>query len=385
MNEAIYLDYNATTPVLPDVLEAMMPWLSQQFWNSASSHAGGRRAAGAVDNSREEIAALVGASPREMIFTSGATEANNLAIIGGFRAADSKRRRVVIGATEHRAVLDPAEWLGARGADVVMAPVDRCGLIDLDVLREWLDESVALVSIMLANNETGIIASVTELAEVAHEFGALFHTDATQAVGKIPADFRSMNVDMASISAHKLYGPKGVGALFLSHGTEIDPLLLGGGHERGIRSGTLNVPGIVGFGSAASLAANAPLSEAGRQAELIAILFDRLVQSLDGVELIGASTRRLPNTASIRFHGATGDAVMANAPDIMISSGSACSSMIPEPSHVLLAMGLDALAAEECLRFSVGRPTQPSDVEQAATQIAKAVNRVREIESLGGE
>jgi cysteine desulfurase len=192
-----------------------------------------------------------------------------------------------------------------------------------------------------------------------------------------------MNVDMASFSAHKMYGPKGVGALFVSRGTEIEPLQHGGGHERGVRSGTLNVPGIVGFGSAASLTAKTPSTEAGRQSELITRLLDRLAQLLDGVELIGASNSRLSNTANIRFHGASGDAVMANAPDVMISSGSACSSMIPEPSHVLLAMGLDPVAAEECLRFSVGRPTQASDVEKASLQIAKAVDRVREIESVG--
>ena len=378
MSDTIYLDYNATTPVDPEVLQEMLPWFSQQFWNAASSHSGGTKAGAAVEASREALAQLVGADPREIVFTSGATEADNLALTGVFNNSDPSRRRVIVGATEHLAVLDTADQLVSQGAEVSRAPVDRDGLVDIQTLSELLDESVALVSIMLANNETGVIAPIEKLADEAHRYGALFHTDATQAVGRIPVDVRAMKVDLASFSAHKMYGPKGVGALFAARGTSIGPVQHGGGHERGLRSGTLNVPGIVGFGCAANVASKMMMTEFERESKLVDLLLEMLAERIPGVDVLAEHVDRIPNTANLRFLGADGDAVMASAPDVMISSGSACSSLIPTPSHVLLAMGLSAESAEQCLRVSVGRPTQIRDIEQAAELLSSAVIRVRE-------
>jgi cysteine desulfurase len=259
---------------------------------------------------------------------------------------------------------------------VTAAPVSRSGLIDEDALDEMLDETVALVSIMSANNETGVIAPIARLAEAAHEVGALFHADATQTVGKVPVDLESLGVDLASFSAHKLYGPKGVGALYVRRGVDLDPLLHGGGHERGLRSGTLNVPGIVGFGRATELASIVMSEESTRQSDLTRRLVEGLGK-LPNVTLIASESERLPNTANLRFGGVDGEAVMANAPNLLVSSGSACTSMAPEPSHVLCAMGLSAEEAQECLRFSLGRPTTPSDIDQAIEMIVHSVERVR--------
>jgi len=372
----IYLDYNATTALDQEVLDEMLPWMTEKFWNAASAHAGGRQASQAVEKARESIAASIGALPREIVFTSGATEADNAALKGAFESAPQGRNRVIVGATEHKAVLDTAEWLADRGADVTAAPVSRSGLIDEDALDEMLDETVALVSIMSANNETGVIAPIARLAEAAHEVGALFHADATQTVGKVPVDLESLGVDLASFSAHKLYGPKGVGALYVRRGVDLDPLLHGGGHERGLRSGTLNVPGIVGFGRATELASIVMSEESTRQSDLTRRLVEGLGK-LPNVTLIASESERLPNTANLRFGGVDGEAVMANAPNLLVSSGSACTSMAPEPSHVLCAMGLSAEEAQECLRFSLGRPTTPSDIDQAIEMIVHSVERVR--------
>jgi cysteine desulfurase len=377
---SIYLDYNATTPLDQGVLDDMLPWMTEQFWNAASTHPLGRRAATATDSAREEIAAFVGVEPREIVFMSGATEADNAALKGAYAAGTPNRKRIIIGATEHKAVLDTAGWLADQGVEVAIAPVDDSGRIIEGAFRKLLDETVGLVSIMLANNETGVLAPIAHLADATHEVGAIFHTDATQAVGRIPVDFAALGVDLASFSAHKMYGPKGVGALFVSRRTDIDPLIHGGGHERGIRSGTLNVPGIIGFARATQLASRSLSTEPARQARLVEHLVNGLSECLQGVELVGETADRLPNTANIRFSGADAEAVMANAPDLAVSSGSACTSMIPAPSHVLSAMGLDSDAALECLRFSVGRPTVAIDIDEATESVVNAVHRVRDLQ-----
>ncbi len=382
MSRLIYLDYNATTPVAPEVLEAMTPWFSGSFWNAASAHGPGMTAAAAVDVARQQVAQSIGARPAEVVFTSGASEANNLALKGVAAKAAPSRRRVLVGSTEHKAVLDTADWLATQGYDVSLIPVGDSGVVDVEMLSSMLDDSVMLVSVMLANNETGVISPVAGLAAAAHDAGALFHTDATQALGRIPVDVAALGVDLASFSAHKLYGPKGTGALFVGRGVEVEAQIHGGGHERGARSGTLNVPGIVGFGAAAHRAATRMSSEAPRQAELVHRLLVGLREQVAGVERIGAATERLPNTANIRIPGADAEAVMANAPQVAVSSGSACTSAIPTPSHVLKAMGLSDDEAYECLRFSVGELTSDDEIDGAVDAIAVAIARVRALTSV---
>jgi cysteine desulfurase len=375
--DVIYLDYNATTPVAAEVLEEMLPWFSENFWNAASSHIAGRHAAAAVDTARERVAQLISAAPSEVAFTSGATEANNLALQGAVDAAPRSRNRVVVSGTEHKAVLDTALWMSDRGTRVTVLSVDRDGLVDPAALSDALDDDVAIVSVMLANNETGVIASIGQLAALTKQSGALFHTDAAQAPGKLAVDVEALRADLVSLSAHKMYGPKGVGALYIRRGTMISPLLHGGGHERGLRSGTLNTAGIVGFGASAVLAGADRDLEAERQGTLVRELLRGLSDEIGGVEVAAASARRLPNTLNVRVRGADSDAVIANAPSVAMSSGSACTSLVPAPSHVLVAMGRTNDEASESLRFSVGRPTQMQDIREAISRLVPAIERVR--------
>lgn len=378
---AIYLDYNATTPVDPRVVEAMLPWFTERFWNAASSHGAGETARRAVERARADVAALINAASREIVITSGSTEANNLALKGVVQRAKGGRDTVVVAATEHKAVLDAAQWLVSEGYRVEVISVDRDGLVDLDALVGLMSEQVALVSVMLANNETGVMQPLAEIAEIAHRSGALIHTDAAQAVGKVPVDVVALGVDLLSLSAHKFYGPKGVGALYVRRGVGLGAQLHGGGHEAGLRSGTLNVPGVIGMGAAAELAMTALDDDALHCASLVERLVTGLVSRIDDVEYIGTGAVRLPNTASLRFVGADADAVMANAPAVLVSSGSACSSRVPEPSHVLLAMDMTQDEAYECLRFSVGRNTTTEEIDLAVVAIADAVSRVRRLNS----
>ena len=374
--DLIYMDYNATTPVSPDVFEAMRPWFTDQFWNPASSHAAGRRAVQAVDRAREEVARLIGASsPKEIVWTSGATEANNLALKG--LAGSTDRRVVVVSTTEHKAVLDVADDLGRQGYEIRRVPVSADGTIDEAALIASLDDSVGLVSVMLANNETGVIQDLKGISELVHRWGCLLHSDATQAVGKTVVDVDELGVDLLSLSAHKFYGPKGVGALYIRRGTRLHPQIHGGGHESGTRSGTINVPGVVGIGAAATQSASWIASEDGTLRRLTERLYERLRDQLVGVHWIGSAANKLPNTANLRFRGVDAEAVMANAPTVAVSSGSACSASTPEPSHVLQAMGMSQEEAYECLRFSLGRPTAETDVDAAADAIVQAVQRVR--------
>lgn len=382
MTNYIYLDYNATTPVDSAVLDGMNPWFSAQFWNAASSHRGGMTAAEAVSSARDQVASLLGSRAGEIIWTSGATEANNLAIKGFVELASPTRSRVITFATEHKAVLDVVAWIGEQGHPTSVLGVNEDGAPDLEALRvELLKGDTALVSVMAANNETGILVDLGEIARLAHEGGAQFHTDATQAVGKLSINVEEQGIDLLSMSAHKIYGPKGIGALFVSRKSDVASQVHGGGHERGMRSGTLNVPSIVGFGLAAELAAASIESELPRQARLVATFLEFLENQLgDGSFAINTqSARRLTNTVNLWFEGADADAVMANSQNIAISSGSACTALVTAPSHVLTAMGFDTQKASECLRISVGRPTTETDVELAAESIATAVRRVREL------
>lgn len=380
MNTPIYLDYNATTPLADGVLDRMLPWMSASFWNASSSHGGGQLAARAVDEARQILAQLIDARPGEVVWTSGATESDNLALKGVIEFADPRRRRLVTIATEHKAVLDTADWLATTGVSVTILPVEPDGTLDLRLLEDALKaDDVALVSVMAANNETGVVSDLAAIADVAHAHGALVHTDATQIVGKLPFRVSEARVDLASISAHKMYGPKGVGALFVSRRVEVASTMHGGGHERGMRSGTLNVPGIVGMGEAAAICAATLADEAIRQSSLRSTLVEALAEQIEGVYETTTVSARLPNTASVRFVGADAEALMVNTPEIAVSSGSACTALVPVPSHVLLAMGLDSIEAAECLRFSLGRSTTVRDVEAAVAALSRSVARVRDL------
>ncbi len=358
----------------------MAPWWTERFGNAASrTHAAGHAAAAAVDAARRQVAALVGADAREVIFTSGATEASNLALIGAARARPAGRDGLVTLTTEHRAVLDPLAQLEREGLRVTRVRVDREGLADLDALDAALDERTLLVSVMHANNEIGVIQDLAAIAARAHAVGARLHSDAAQSAGKIELDVAALDVDLLSLSAHKLYGPKGIGALLVRRRRPplaLAPLLHGGGHERGLRSGTLPVPLCVGFGAACALASERRASDAARQTALRARLWEGLRERIGGVRLNGHPERRLPGNLNVTFP-VEGEALLAATPELALSAGSACSSAIPEPSHVLRALGLDARAALGSLRLSLGRPTGEADVERAIEVLAAAVARLR--------
>jgi cysteine desulfurase len=378
--EGIYLDYQATTPVDPRVLEAMLPFFSDRFGNPASvQHAQGNGAREAVELAREQVATLVGADRREIVFCSGATEANNLALKGLAEGAD--RRHLVVGAAEHPAVLDVARALAGSGFELTELPVDKYGQVSLPDLEGAVTDRTLLVSVAAANNEIGTLAPLREIAAAAHSRGALLHTDAAQAAGKIEIDVGRDGIDLLSISAHKMYGPKGAGALYVKRELQerITPLLIGGGHERGLRSGTTNAPGVVAMGSAAALAA-AEDGEADRLRALAERLFLRLRSTVDGLELNGPPLdgARLPGNLNLRFPGVDAEALMANCPELAFSAGSACSAATPTPSHVLTAIGLGQSAAEESVRLGVGRPTTAADVDRAADLLAAATDRIRQ-------
>ncbi len=368
----IYLDYNASTPLDRRVLEAMTPFFEQDFGNPHSQHALGKVAAAALERARAMVADLIGARARSIVFTSGATESNNTALRAMWASAAGGRQRLVVSATEHKSVLEGAGAIA--GAEVVVAPVDQYGVIQLEALKELLAVPTAGVSVLLANNETGVLNPVREVVEVAHSHGAAVHSDTTQAVGKIPVDLTDLGVDFASVSGHKMYGPKGVGALFVRDTRSFTPWLFGGGQERGLRAGTVNVPGVVGLGHAAAV-----WDPATREKELVQRMWQQLCAHAAPLEWIGGTADRLPNTLNVRFPGADAEAVLANAPRLAISTGSACTSSVPMPSHVLLAMGLANAAAEECIRISVGRPTTEADVNAAAELLIRSVAIVRQL------
>ena len=378
----IYLDYNASAPLDPRVAEEMLPVLTAGVGNAASAHRFGRRQAAAVEMARDQVAALVGGTRSGVVFTAGATEANNLALRGAVEAAAPERTRLLISAVEHASVRQTALRLAERGvAKVDVIPVTPGGFIDPEALDGLLGPDVLMVSVMAANSETGVLNPVTEVAHRARAAGALFHCDATQHVGRLPFDMAQLDADLVSLSGHKICGPSGVGALV---GTpkalrRLAPLISGGGHERGLRSGSLNVAGIVGFGAAARIAAAERTTESAR----VGALRDRLVAAvqarLPGVSQNGDVARRLANTANLRFAGADAEAVIVNMDPVAVSAGSACSTGAIEPSPVLVAMGLSREAAFESVRFSLGRFTTEADIEATVSRTVTAVQYVRDV------
>lgn len=376
----IYFDNHATTPVDPQVLEAMLPYLGGKFGNAAShSHSFGWDAAAAVVNARKQIASLIGASPQEIVFTSGATESDNLAITGAAEACKSKGNHIITVATEHRAVLDTCQHLENSGWRITRLSVTADGLIDLDRLKAAFTPQTILVSVMAANNETGVIQPIEEIGAVCRERGVLFHSDAVQALGRMPLDVKKLNLDLASLTAHKCYGPKGCGALYVRSGIKVSPIIHGGGHEGGMRSGTLNVPGIVGFGKACEIAQQVLPEESCRIAGLRNRLRDRLLAELDDVVVNGSMEHRLPGNLNISFMNVDGESLMTAVKDVAVSSGSACHSDKVDPSHVLKAMGLSDEAAGSTIRFGLGRFNTEAEVDYAATRFVDAVKKLREL------
>jgi cysteine desulfurase len=383
----IYLDNNATTPLDPRVLAAMMPYLTEKFGNAASrSHRYGWDAEEAVEKARGQVAALLGADAKEIVFTSGATESDNLAIKGTVEMLAEKGKHVITGQTEHKAVIDTCKYLESKGlAEVTYLETDRSGRISPEQVRAALRDDTILITLMTANNEIGTIHPIAEIGAVAKEKGIWFHTDATQAVGKIPFDVTALKVDMASLSGHKIYGPKGVGALYVRRRNprvRLAPIIHGGGHERGMRSGTLNVPGIVGLGEAAHLC----MLDREKDLARIKLLRDRLEAriraALDHVELNGDPEWRLPTTVNLSFAYVEGESLIMGVPDVAVSSGSACTSASLEPSYVLRALGVGDELAHSSIRFSLGRFTTEQDVDEAADEIIKTVRRLREMSPL---
>lgn len=377
-NRPVYLDYQATTPCDPRVVTAMLPWFNENFGNPHSiEHVLGRTAEAAVERARTAVAALIGAEAREVVFTSGATESNNLAIKGAARfaaAQDDPRRRIVTVATEHKCVLESVADLAAEGFEPVVLPVGHDGRLDPAALCAALSVPTLLVSVMAVNNETGVVQDLAALAAVAHAHGALLHTDAAQAAGKIALDVAAQGIDLLSVSAHKLYGPKGVGALYVRRRPRVRlaPLFSGGGQERGLRSGTLPAPLLVGFGEACRIAAAEMAEEAARLAGLRARLLAGLQAAIPGIAVNGSLTARIPGNLNLTFPAASAPALIAACPDLCVSTGSACSSAGVEPSYVLRAMGLSDEAARGTLRIGLGRFTSPADIDFAVAALAAA-------------
>lgn len=376
----IYMDYQATTPLDPRVLEAMLPWMTERFGNPASVlHAHGREAAEAVARAREAVAALAGADPEGVIFTSGATEADNLAV-RGTAGARAEPGHLITVATEHHAVLDPMKALERQGWALTVLPVDADGLVAPADVAAALRPDTALVSVMAANNEIGVLQPVREIAALARERGVPFHCDAAQAAGQEPLALEVDGIALMSLSAHKLYGPKGVGALCLRRGrprVRLSPLMDGGGQERGLRPGTLNVPGIVGFGEACRLAMAGMDAERARLAALRDRLLAGLRAAVPGVRLNGHPTRRLAGSLNVSFEGVDGDLLLDALPGLSVSSGSACTTARLEPSHVLKALGVDDALARASIRFSLGRPSTAAEVDAAVRIVADRVRRLR--------
>jgi cysteine desulfurase len=369
--DPIYLDYNATTPVLPEVVEAMLPFLREHFGNPSSGHEYGRRAQAAVTRAREQVAALLGCEPDEVVFTSGGTEANNLAIRGVTEARPG-RRHVVTSVIEHPATEKPCAWLEQHGWRVTRLGVDADGRARTDAAEAAIDDGTALVTVMHSNNETGVLQPITEVAALARRHGAIMHTDAAQSVGKVPVAVRDLGVDLLSIAGHKLYAPKGVGALYVRRGTPLLPLALGAGHERGLRPGTENVPYIVGLGLACEIARRDAAATFERIRRLRDELWRLLAAAVPGVRLNGHPTLRLPNTVSVRFPGVSGNAVLAGARDVAASTGSACHAGHESAPAVILAMGVGAQEALGTVRLTLGRGTTATDVHRAADALARS-------------
>jgi cysteine desulfurase len=385
MKVPIYMDNHATTPVDPRVLESMLPYFREDFGNAASkSHPFGWRAEAAVEEARAQVARLIGASAKELVFTSGATESNNLAIKGAAEFHSGKGKHLVTVATEHKAVLDSVHALERRGWTATILGVGRDGLIDLEALEAALRPDTVLVSVMHANNETGVIQPIAEIGAITRAAGVLFHCDAVQSIGKIPFDVEQAQVDLASVSAHKLYGPKGVGALYVRRKPRVRLVaqMDGGGHERGFRSGTLNVPGIVGLGAACELAGAEREAEAARVLALRERLRHGLEAGLDLLSVNGSLAHRLPGNLNVSFAYVEGEAMMMAIKDVAVSSGSACTSASLEPSYVLRAMGVSDDLAHSSIRFGLGRFTTEAEVDYTIRLVIEKVLKLREMSPL---
>lgn len=387
MKPPIYLDHHATTPVDPRVVEAMLPWLGERFGNASSrSHAYGWQAEEAVEQAREQVADLVGATPREIVFTSGATESDNLALFGVAEAYREKGRHLVTATTEHKAVVDPCRTLEKRGFAVTWLAPDGEGRIAAADVAAALRADTVLVSLMHANNEIGVLHPVGEVGAVCKRRGVLFHSDAAQSVGKVPVDVQAMAIDLLSISAHKLYGPKGIGALYVRRRdprVRLTPLMYGGGHERGLRPGTLPVHQIVGFGAACAIARAEMAGEAERSRGLRERLLARIRAQLPDVRVNGALEPRLPNNLNVSFAGVEGEALLMALRDVALSSGAACTSATLEPSHVLRALGVGDDLAHASLRFGLGRGTTEAEIDHVAARVVEAVRALRGLAAAG--
>ncbi len=383
----IYLDHHATTPVDPGVVEQMLPYFTEHFGNASSrQHAFGWKADEAVEHARHQVARLIGARAREVVFTSGATEANTLAIRGAVAALRDKGAHVVTVATEHKAVLDVCQALETEGARVTVVPVEGDGRVDPARVAEALAPDTVLVSVMTANNEIGVIHPVAEVSKICRARGVWLHTDAVQAAGHVPFDVEALGVDLASLSAHKCYGPKGVGALYIRRAPKVTlaPQVVGGGQEHGLRAGTLNVPGIVGFGAAAALARTLLATEGPRVAALRDRLLQGLSRALDAITVNGSMTARLPHNLHVSFAGVDGEALMASlADDVAVSSGSACASGSRAPSHVMTALGAGAVERWGAVRFGLGRGTTADHIDAAVAYVVDSVTRLRAMSPVG--
>jgi len=379
MTQSVYLDYNATTPLAPEVLEVMLPYFREEFGNPSSIHSFGQRAKAALYDARERVASLIGASPNEILFTSGGTEADNLAILGVLEAAEGGRRHLVTSSVEHHAVLNTMKALAKKGVPVTFLKVDRAGRVDPEDLKSALTPGTLLVSIMHANNETGVVQPVAELARLTHQAGAYFHTDAVQSIGKIPVRVRELGVDLLSLSGHKIYGPKGTGALYVRRGVNVRPIFRGGGQERARRPGTENLPGLVGLGRAAQLAETHLAGEPNR----VAILRDRLTEDvlarIPGSAPNGAEAERTPNTVNLSFPGVEGETLIIalDLKGCAVSTGAACSSGTVEPSHVLIAMGLSPQQVQGSIRVSLGRYTTAEEIAYFVDVLESVVESIR--------
>jgi cysteine desulfurase len=381
MGKVIYLDHASTTPADPEVVAAMHPWFTEEFANPSTVYSLGLTAATAVQDARESIALCIGAEPEEIYFTSGGTEADNWALLGGSEAQQKKGRHLITSTIEHHAVLETMEYLEKRGCEITRVPVDSGGLVDPDDVRRAIRPDTVLVSIMHANNEVGTIQPIAEIGKITREAGVLFHTDAVQTAGKLPLDVNELGVDMLSMSAHKFYGPKGIGLMYLRKRTRITPLLHGGGQERNRRAGTHNVPGIVGFAKALKLANGRMADDAVREAALRDRLWAGLSANIDAVYLNGDMVRRLPSNLNVRLDGIEGESMilMLDMEGICVSSGSACTTGSLEPSHVLLGLGIPAEHAHGSLRVTLGRSTTAEDIDLFIKVFPPIVDRLREM------
>ncbi|HIM52511.1 MAG TPA: aminotransferase class V-fold PLP-dependent enzyme [Acidobacteria bacterium] len=378
MDLPIYMDGHATTRVDPRVIEAMLPFFGEYYGNAASRHHRfGWTVRDAVADARAEVAALVGAPARDLVFTSGATESNNLAVKGVAEAARNRGNHIVTARTEHRAILDPCARLEQQGMRVSYLSVGNDGVLDPAALEAAITPTTVLVTVMMANNEIGVLQPIAALARLARARGVLLHTDAAQAAGKVPIDVEADGIDLLSLTAHKLYGPKGVGALFIRHGVAVAPLVDGGGHEGGLRSGTLNVPAIVGFGRAAAICADEMPGEAARLSRLRDRLWDGIRRSLRGVTVNGSMRARLPHNLNISVDGLHGEQLLMGLDDVAVSSGAACTSASREPSHVLRALGLGDTRARASIRFGLGRFNTEAEVDYVIEKLCSLVTRLR--------